>query len=257
MTMKKVLTLLALSAVLWTFTVLSFAQPPRGGNQSNTPGNRQPGSFPMQQGPVQPDGSIDLFASKNLADWDFFLDDGVKKEDVFSFTDTGTLYCTGVPMGYLCTKEKYRDFKLTVQWRWPAGVEPTNSGVFLRLTGDPKSLPRAVEAQLAHGNAGDLWAFHGMGLTGFDKARYTFNTPGGALTGETRGTKKLVAAERPAGNWNTFDILCQGGTIVVSVNGTIVNWTKDVEDIAGAVGLQSEGGPIEFRNFFLTPLQRD
>ncbi|MCL2119160.1 MAG: DUF1080 domain-containing protein [Planctomycetaceae bacterium] len=247
--MKKVLTLLTVCAVICAFTAISSAQP--GG------GNRGPGNVPMPQGPVKTDATIDLFASKNLADWDFILVDGAKKEDVFSFTDDGILKCTGKPFGYLCTKEKYRDFKLTVQWRWPEGVEPTNSGVFLRMNGETKGfLPRGVEVQLAHKNAGDLWAFFGMGLAGYDKARFTHNTPGNDVTGESRGIKKLVDAERPAGRWNTYEILCQGGTIVVSVNGTIVNWTQDVEDIAGPVGLQSEGGPIEFRNAWLTPLPR-
>ena len=251
--MKKALTLLTVGTILCALTAISTAQ--QGGNRST--GNFLPGNFPMQQGPVQAEGSLDLFASKNLADWNFFLVDGAKKEDVFSFTDEGILRCTGKPFGWLSTKEKYRDFKLTVQWRWPEGVEPTNSGVFLRMNAEPGGfLPRCVEAQLQHKNAGDLWAFHGMGLAGFDKARFTHNSPGNDVTGELRGIKKLVDAERPAGRWNTYEIVCQGGTIVVSVNGTIVNWTKDFEDIAGAVGLQSEGGPIEFRNFFLTPLSR-
>ena len=253
--MKKTLTLLAVCAVVCSFTVISLAQQQRqGGNrpQGNAPGNAQ-----FQQGPVNAEGAIDLFAGKNLAAWDFFLLDGVKKEDVFSFTDDGILKCTGKPFGYLCTKEKYHDYKLTVQWRWPDGVEPTNSGVFQRINGESKGfLPRTVEVQLHHGNAGDLWGFHGMGLVGHDKARFTHNTPGNDVTGEVRGIKKLVDAERPAGRWNTMDIVCQEGTLVVSVNGTLVNWTKDVEDIAGAVGLQSEGGPIEFRNMFITPLSR-
>ena len=248
--MKKSLTLLTVCAVLCLLTAFSSAQRPGGGN-------RQPGNAPMPQGPVKTDATIDLLASKNLDDWNFFLVDGVKKEDVFSFTNEGTLSCKGKPFGYLCTKEEYRDFKLTVQWRWPEGVEPTNSGVFLRINGESKGfLPRAFESQLQPGNAGDLWGFHGMGLAGFDKARFTHNTSGNDVTGEIRGIKKLVDAERPAGRWNTFEILCQGGTIVLSVNGTIVNWTQDAEDIAGAVGLQSEGGPIEFRNVWLTPLPR-
>ena len=245
--MKKALTLLAVCAVVCVLTSIASAQRPGG--------NRRPGNMP--QGPVKTDATIDLLASKNLGDWDFFLLDGVKKEDVFSFTEEGILKCTGKPFGYLCTKEKYRDFKLSVQWRWPDGVEPTNSGVFLRMNGDSKGfLPRGFEAQLAHGSAGDLWAFYGMGLEGFDKARFTHNPNAGEPTGEIRGIKKLVDAERPAGSWNTYEILCQGGTIVISVNGTIVNWTQDAEDIAGAVGLQSEGGPIEFRLMSLTPLPR-
>ncbi|MCL2622807.1 MAG: DUF1080 domain-containing protein [Planctomycetaceae bacterium] len=247
--MKKVSTLLAVCAVVCVLTTISSAQRPGG--------FRQAGNVPMPQDPVKTDDAIDLLASKNLDDWDFLLLDGVKKEDVFSFTDEGSLYCTGQPFGYLCTKEKYRDFKLTVQWRWPEGVEPTNSGVFLRINGDSQGfLPRGFEAQLQHGNAGDLWAFHGMGLAGYDKARFTHNAPGNDVTGEIRGIKKLVAAERPLGRWNTYEILCQGGTIVLSVNGTIVNWTQDAEDLAGPVGLQSEGGPIEFRNMWLTPLPR-
>jgi hypothetical protein len=247
--MKKTLTLLAVCAVVGMFTAMASAQP--GGS------NRQPGNFPMQQGPVNSEAAVNLFASKNLADWDFVLVDGAKKEDVFSFTDDGILKCAGKPFGYLCTKEKYRDFKLTVQWRWPEGVEPTNSGVFLRMNGETKGfLPRGVEAQLAHKSAGDLWAFFGMGLAAHDKARFTHNTPGRDITGESRGIKKLVDAERPAGRWNTYEILCQGDSIVISVNGTIVNWTREVEDVEGPVGLQSEGGPIEFRNFFITPLPR-
>jgi hypothetical protein len=211
----------------------------------------------MQQGPVKSDAAIDLFASKNLADWDFRLIDGGKKEEVFSFTDDGILKCSGKPFGYLCTKEKYRDFKLTVQWRWPEGIEPTNSGVFLRMNGETKGfLPRGVEAQLAHKSAGDLWAFFGMGLAAHDKSRFSHDTPGRDITGEIRGIKKLVDAERAPGRWNTYEILCQGDSIVVSVNGTIVNWTREVEDVEGPVGLQSEGGPIEFRNFFITPLAR-
>jgi hypothetical protein len=234
--------------------MISFAQQQRqGGNrgQGNVPGNA-----PMQQqGPVNAEGAVDLFASKNLADWDFFLVGDVKKEDVFSFTNAGILQCKGQPFGYLCTKEKYRDYKLTVQWRWPEGTEPTNSGIFLRMNGESKGfLPRGVEVQLQNGNAGDLWAFHGMGLAAHDKARFSHNTPGRDITGESRGIKKLVAAERPAGRWNNMDIVCQGGVIVVNINGTIVNWTKDVEDVVGPVGLQSEGGPIEFRNMFVTPL---
>ena len=256
--MKKTLTLLALCAVVCSFTVISFAQQQRqGGNRGQGTTPRTAPAQMQQQGPVNAEGAIDLFASKNLADWDFFLQDGVKKEEVFSFTDAGILECKGKPFGWLCTKEKYRDYKLTVQWRWPDGVEPTNSGVFLRMNDFSKGfLPRAVEVQLQNGSAGDLWGFHGMGLAAHDKARFTFTTPGRDITGETRGIKKLVAAERPAGRWNSMEIICQGGTIAVSVNGTLVNWTKDVEDIAGAVGLQSEGGPIEFRNFFITPLKR-
>ena len=239
--------------IFCSLTVISLAQNPEG-NQRR--GQGATGGFTGQQGPVKAEGAIDLLASKNLDDWDFFLNDGVKKEDVWSFTEEGTLYCKGVPMGYLYTKQDYRDFKLTLQWRWPEDVKPTNSGILLRINGQPQALPRSVEAQLAHGSAGDIWTSHGMEMEGYDKARFWHNTRGGRLTGEGRLIKKLVDAERPQGRWNTYEILCQDGTLVLSINGTIVNWTKDLEDIAGKIGFQSEGGPIEYRNVTLTPLNR-
>jgi hypothetical protein len=51
-----------------------------------------------------------------------------------------------------------------------------------------------------------------------------------------------------------MEILCVEGLIVVTVNGKIVNWTTGAEPIAGRIGLQSEGGPIEFRNAVITPI---
>jgi len=203
-----------------------------------------------------PDG-VDLFASQNLDDWDFFSDDpSLKKEDVWSFTKEGYLFCTGKPIGFLCTKkEDYRDFKLTVQWRWPEGVEPTNSGVFLRLNGQFRPLPCCIEAQLKHGDAGDIWTFHGFGLEGYDNTRVR-RVDNHELGGKMAGITKLFDAENKPGEWNTYEILCQGGTVVLSVNGRIINWTKDIGDKFGRIGLQSEGGPIEFRNFIVTPLNR-
>jgi hypothetical protein len=198
----------------------------------------------------------DLLASRNLADWDFFLDDpGLKKEDVWSFNREGNLVCKGEPIGYLCTKDEFQNFKLTVQWRWPQGVEPTNSGVLMRITGTPRALPSCIEAQLHHGDAGDIWAFHGTKVEGFDKTRLK-NNPNHPLGGKMAGIRKLLDAENPPGEWNTYEILFQGGTLVISLNGKIVNWTKDAADRPGRIGLQSEGGLVEFRNVIVTPLPR-
>jgi hypothetical protein len=245
--MKKMTHRLMVNAVCWVAAsaVLVAAAQERQGRSNNPAGQRTP---------VKTEGAIDLLASKNLDDWDYFLEDkDVKKEDVWSFNEAGNLVCKGVPMGYIRTKEEYQNFKLTAQWRWPEGTQPTNSGIFLRINGEPKPLPRCIETQLQHGNAGDLWGFHGLKLASFDKARFRYN-PESKLGGATHGVTKIVNVERPAGAWNTAEILCQDGTIVVVINGTIVNWTKNAETVKGGVGLQSEGGVIEFRNVLLTTL---
>ena len=204
-------------------------------------------------------GQTEMFAKKNLADWDFHVDqEGVKVEDVFAFTDAGVLTCKGEPFGWLGTKERYKNFKLTLEYRWPEGVKPTNSGIFVRLTHQKKEtfLPRTIEVQLAHGSAGDLWGFHGFSLpapTTCDTARISWRD-GGEKLGIMMGVKRIVAAENEPGKWNAMEIVCSEGLIIVTMNGKIANWVTGVEQTPGKIGFQSEGGPIEFKNAMLTVL---
>ena len=195
---------------------------------------------------------INLFENNNLANWDFHVaESNINVQDVFSFTSDGRLVSTGRPFGYLVTKESYKNFKLSLEWRWP--VEPTNSGIFLKVTDilDASFLPMSIEVQLRHNDAGDLWAFHGRTITEPEpRLRRVENQ----TIGRFMGVQKARGAELPPGQWNAMEILCVEGTIVVTVNGKIVNWTTGAEPIAGRVGFQSEGGPIEFRNAVLTTL---
>ena len=163
-----------------------------------------------------------LFNGQNLDGWEAFLvEPGVKMEDVWSVKD-GVLVCKGEPMGYLATKQNFTSFKLVVEWRWPE--KPGNSGVLMRITGEPKALPKCVEAQLKHGNAGDVYGFHGFKLSG-DESRM-----------------RRVENHELA------------GTLGVKVNGEKVNEATDVDVVAGKIALQSEGGVIHIRKVELTPL---
>ena len=195
-----------------------------------------------------------LFDKKNLADWDFHAVENVKVEDVFSFAEDGRLLCKGQPFGYLATKESYKNFTLALEWRWSEGSQPTNSGIFVKITDiipAPAFLPKSVEVQLQNRNAGDLWAFYGRTIA--EPAPRLRNAENDRI-GKFMGTQKLLMAEKDPGQWNTMEILCFERLIVVTVNGKIVNWTTGAEAIAGRVGFQSEGGPVEFRNAVLTTL---
>ena len=66
----------------------------------------------------------------------------------------GTIWCTGVPIGFLRTKKEYSDYKLTFEWRWPE--KAGNSGVLLHMTDEDKHWPPSMEAQLMNNRAGDL-----------------------------------------------------------------------------------------------------
>jgi hypothetical protein len=196
---------------------------------------------------------IDLFNGMDLSNWKVVLADPlVKKDDVFSVKDR-VLVCKGEPMGFIYTDHNFADFKLEVEWRWAPGQTPGNSGVFLRLNGEPRPLPRCIECQLKSGDAGDVYAFHGMKIDG-EPARRT-EKRGHELGGDLIGFKKLFMNENTPGKWNRLEVELRGYDLTVKVNGRVVNEATRCEFINGPVGLQSEGGEVHFRKVRLTPLQ--
>jgi hypothetical protein len=201
--------------------------------------------------------TIQLFNGKDLAGWSHYLvDPKAGMPDVWSVRD-GVLICKGDPLGYLYTNAEYTSFKLTVEWRWAPGAaaklgKTPNSGVLLRVTPEPKAVPRAYEAQLQSGSAGDIYGFWGLPLEG-DPARGRA-AKGHELLGDMVGFKKTEAAEKPEGEWNLYEITLDGPSLTVMVNGRTLNEAKGAKVVAGRIALQSEGGEIHFRRVELTPI---
>jgi hypothetical protein len=196
--------------------------------------------------------AVELFNGKNLDGWKAFLTgEGATMNEVWSVKD-GILICKGEPMGYLHTTGEYTDFKLVVEWRWAPGGQPGNSGILMRVNGEPQALPRSIEAQLKSGNAGDVFGFHGMKLSGEQSRMRTVENHelGGHLTGLSRSAGNEVEP----GEWNKAEITLQQGDLTVLINGTEANKATEVEVIPGHIALQSEGGEIHFRRVTLTPL---
>jgi hypothetical protein len=206
---------------------------------------------PAHAAPVQ------LWNGKDLSNWTFFLvDPKARLDDVWSVRD-GMIVCKGEPVGFLMSKDKFTSYRLLVEWRWAPGTVVTkektpNSGVLLRVNGEPRQIPRAIEAQLRSGDAGDLYGFWGMKLSGDpDRARSRSGDP---VLGDMTGVAKSQGAEKPVGEWNRYEILLDGTNLEVSINGKKVNAATVADVLAGAIGLQSEGGEIHFRKVELTPL---
>lgn len=203
-------------------------------------------------GPAPANATGQRFNGRDLAGWAYRLEDPtVPMEAVWSVRD-GLLVCRGKPLGYLATAQAYTNVRVVVEWRWAPGTEPGNSGVLLRINGEPRALPRCLEAQLQHGNAGDLLGLHGMGISG-DPARIQ-KIPNHKLAGDITIVRKLAALERPPGEWNRYEIELRGDTLRAWVNGTLANEATDCEVQAGPVGFQSEGGEIHFRRIEVVPL---
>lgn len=198
------------------------------------------------------DNSVTLFNGENLDGWSHVLVEDVPMNEVWSVED-GVLVCKGVPLGYLHTDESYQDFTLTFEWRWAPGSEPGNSGVLMRIAGEPETfMPKCVEAQLKHGSAGDIWAFYGANINADgERAREVTANP---KLGDFKGLGKITDAENPAGEWNLYEITASGETLTLKVNGELVNQATGLDVVAGPIGFQSEGGEIHFRNMELRPL---
>lgn len=198
---------------------------------------------------------VSLFDGMSLAGWGCHLvDANVKMENVWRVED-GLLICKGEPFGYLVTKEAFQDFQLIVEWRWAPGKTPGNSGVLLRICGEPIGfMPKCFEAQLKHGSAGDIWAFRGTHFTGpVDRLRKIENHK---VLGTFVGTPKLKDAERQPGQWNEYRITMKGDRLTLAVNGEQVNEATGCDVVAGPIGLQSEGGEIHFRAVKLTKITK-
>lgn len=190
-----------------------------------------------------------LFNGKSLDGWNPCLADAaVAPAQVWSVKD-GVMRCEGKPHGYIRTTKEFSDYQLHVEWRWPE--TPTNSGVLLHVTGPDKVWPPAIEAQLQTGAAGDLVTMRpGTSIT-VQGVQYTTPEGKSALV----IPKQHAASEKPAGQWNSYDILCLGDTVSLYVNGVQQNTGTKSSLKRGAICLQSEGSPIEFRNIFIKPLK--
>jgi hypothetical protein len=136
---------------------------------------------------------------------------------------------------YLWSKKQYRDFEVDFEYKVDKGG---NSGFYFHV-GDLKSpVAKGIEVQIydSHGKA------KGAKLTDHDS--------GGVIP----GLPPMKNTAKPAGEWNRFQITCQGNKVTISLNGEIVNEVSlDNEKIktrpaTGYIGFQDHGLPLSLRN---------
>lgn len=208
----------------------------------------EPPSQAIKPEPVSPTEKIALFNGKNFDGWTKVIK--AEKDACPDKTwriEEGVIKCSGTPFGYLRTQQSYANYKLHVEYRWAdTTTKSPNSGIFVFTTGpDNFFLPKAIEAQLKMGSAGDWVLLSTATLNGI----------------ENKGTKSVKrqaaeGSEKPRGEWNSVDVVVKGNTVEVSVNGVLMNKGADVYTNAGQICLQSEGGAVDFRVVTIEPLEK-
>jgi hypothetical protein len=186
---------------------------------------------------------ITLWNGKDLAGWTLFLEDtAIAPASVWSAKD-GVLRFDTKTKGYIRSAKTFSNYHLHVEWRWPKdAVVGTNSGVMVHVHGPDVIWPLSFEAQLKNQNAGQVV---GMGLDIPDAP---------VLVNRKRAPRLAEPSEKPLGEWNIYEIYCRDDVIEVFINGVKQNRVDKLPARAGAVALQMEGYPVEFRNVWLEPL---
>jgi len=193
----------------------------------------------------------------------------------------------------LHTAKSFTNFRLRLEFRW-GQIDPElakrggniyNSGVFVRSSprpaGSATQMPMTYQAQIVHtplragnqsGGTGDIW------ISGYDHPSFQGErlppprpaapagqgaSPGGAgFQGQplppgqaaSRSFPTARFAEKPVGEWNSYEITFNGDKMTVKLNGEQVNTGSGAMVMPGRVGLECENTPIAFRNIRVTPL---
>jgi Domain of Unknown Function (DUF1080) len=204
-----------------------------------------PANFCTAQDVITPTNHIELFNAKDFSGWTFCMKNNADPMQTWSVTN-GVIHCSGQPYGYARTEKSFRDYQLTVVWRF-VKITPhaDNSGIFVHIQLPDKVFPECFECQGQFRHQGDLILSGGTSIDGPQPNgnKATFIPQIGSPN------------ENPAGQWNTNRVACRGSTIELTVNGRTMNKINGCNVSSGFIGIQSEGGEIEVRKVSLEPLK--
>ena len=134
--------------------------------------------------------------------------------------DQGVLVYDGKAKN-LVSEQEFSDFVLLIDWKIEKGG---NSGIFLR-----------GQSQV------EIWDNQTMGSGGIYPQQH----------------KPLKVADKPAGQWNHFEIQLEKGFATVKLNGELVldQFECKLNKPAGPLVLQHHGTPLWFKNIFIKELK--
>jgi Domain of Unknown Function (DUF1080) len=167
------------------------------------------------------DEPIPLFDGKSLAGWKM-----INTKDNFLVKDGLLVMNKGA--GWLATEKTFGDFELRVRCRF---VTPgADSGVFIRSSLEGKN-----------------WTSKGYQIQNMDNPTMGMVIGMGTPLKEKSHKADVVKdVKKPAGEWNEMVIVARGKHVDVTLNGEKVAQSDSVELPDGHIGLQAEGGILEF-----------
>jgi hypothetical protein len=261
------------------------ARPPAAGSaegpQSDVP------SFARDVPAIRSGEPVFRFNGKDLTGFYPYLRDRGRNDPNGVFTVRDGLICvSGQEFGGLTTTDEFQDYHLVVEWRWgertwaPRKDKTRDSGILVHCVGEDGAASgnwmESQECQIIEGGTGDFIMVGGKGrpsLTcetrvGPDKQLY-FEKGGKAVTRNSGrfnwwgrdpswkdelGFRGARDVEKPAGEWNRMEVVCDGDSITTILNGYVVNIGTKSSLTRGKILFQSEGAEILFRKIEVRPL---
>lgn len=235
------------------------------------------------------DEPILKFNGKDLAGFYTYLHNN-KYEDPDGVVQVvnGEIHISGKEFGGVNTKDEFSNYRLVTEWRWgektwPPRVENArDSGILVHAAGPDDGYGghwmESFECQIIEGGVGDFLVVSTGGelnLTcdtrvGSDNQLYyekggeprtlksgRFNWWGRDLEWKDKlGFRGRQDVEKPHGEWNHLEVVCDGDTITVILNGEVVNVGTKASRTKGKLTFQSEGAEIHFRKIEIWPLKK-
>lgn len=191
---------------------------------------------------------IALFNQKDLKGWYAFGEEKGKQTnaaDLFS-VENNMIRMYGPKAGYLMSEQSFRNFELTVEYRWNTDTNfakknnSKNSGVMYLVPSETPDVlwPKGIQFQIKEGATGDFVFLQEVTLN----INGTKTTPGKSVV-----SKRFADAEKAIGEWNTLVVISKNGKITQKLNGKLVNEGIESSVTEGRILLQYEGFPIDFR----------
>ncbi len=235
---------------------------------------------------------IPLFAGENLDAWYTFIQGRGRDQDPLQVfrVDDGLLHISGEEWGCITTKNPYDNFILKATFRWSGPTygdrkaKARDSGILIHSQGQDGGYNgiwmHGIEVQIIEGGTGDFIVV-GDGSTAFGlSAPVVRKDPGNAMYfapegkyervhggrinwfgrspqwSDTLGFRGKEDVERKVGAWNELEIQAWEGQVAVYLNGTLVNFAKEVLPEFGRIQVQSEGASIAFKEIAVYPLSK-
>ncbi len=183
--------------------------------------------------------TIYLFHGRNLKNLKFIWRNKADYHKKLYEISDGAIIFRSHEAGYIRSRKKYRSFVLHAEWAWLSPNENGNSGILIYIQKPDVVWPECIQVNYKNQHAGDFISMKG---TFFPQAK---NKPKGVVPILNK------PSEKPVGEWNTCNVVCEGDSVMVYVNGVFQNKATNVTLKSGYVGFQMEGLPVKFRDMYI------